>query len=158
MADLLDKLAAIAHELWCRRMREDGWKAGPRYDPQRRVHDALVPFAQLADHDQRAARLRVEASEIAERLAGVIDGFPRGPDRPFVIEEMRRGLEVVFCANGPPRSLSEVAPNDRGRIVSWETDDDGELTLVTVRWAGGEEVGYVPQERELARPEELPSS
>lgn len=150
------QLAAIAHGLWCARMRAEGWRRGRRYDAARRTHDALVPYERLGPQDRRAARIGIEACGVESRLAEAIE-YPRGPDRPLSLREMRIGCEVVFCREGPPRSRHAVPAPDIGRIVGWTVDARGTLHLIRVRWPGGEVARYTPWERALARLDELPS-
>lgn len=145
LASTVIELAAVAHRLWCEDMVTDGWRHGPRFDEAERTHDALVPFDQLGRHDRRHAVLAVECSGIAERLADLID-HPRGPDREFTTEEMRTELPVTLS----PRQ-GEAAPAERGAIVSWETDEGGDLRLIRVRWSDGDLSEHHPAARELRR-------
>ncbi len=139
------ELAVIAHQLWCEQMAALSWQRGPDYDECRRIHDALVPFQDLGRHDQRRAIRAVECAEIADRLARLID-HQRGPDRELTIEEMRVGFAVAIVG-----SPGEEPPDERGEVESWETDDEGELRLVRVRWPDGEVSEHHPVARELRR-------
>ncbi len=46
-----------SHELWCDRMRADGWTYGEVKDPGRKTHPALLPFAELPAGQQQKDRL-----------------------------------------------------------------------------------------------------
>lgn len=143
-----DQLAPIAHELWCRRMREEGWRHGPVYDADAKEHDALVPYEQLSRHDRREVRSRVHCEDIEQLLADAVE-YSRGPARDFIAEEMRSGVPVAFVVAGG--SGEEVPGEERGVIESWARDGEGELKCVRVRWDDGEMVEYDPSERVLWR-------
>src|SRR5262245_33441497 len=91
----LEDLSAIAHRLWRERLAGAGWSSGPAFDPARRTHDALVDWPGLSRQDRRHARLGIEALELEEKLVSAIR-YQRGPDREFVVEEMRQGLPVAL--------------------------------------------------------------
>ena len=38
---------AEAHNSWTRKYRDMGWKYGPEYDPENRIHPDLVPYDKL---------------------------------------------------------------------------------------------------------------
>lgn len=68
------------------------------------------------------------------RRAGLVE-HPRGPDRPFSIDEMRVGLPIreMRCE----RFGATPRPGDLGRVVSWTTDRYGGLDIMRVRWEDG---------------------
>jgi hypothetical protein len=142
--DVIGDLARVAHEYWRERLEREGWRYGERFDPARRTHDALVCFDRLSAADRDQARLAVEAEHLPAQLARLID-YPRGPARPFTLEEMTRGRSVQL----------EGDEGATGRIESWESDENG-LQLIRVRWPDGALVEYAPQEQALLRPEERP--
>ncbi len=144
--DLESEVAAAAHRWWCDHMAADGWRYGPRYDEAARTHDALRPFEALDRHDRRLALNAVRAMDLARLLAGAVD-YPRGPDREFTVEEMRAGLPVAMV----PTPGEEEAEADRGVVESWETDAEGDLRLIRVRWPDGEVSEHHPAARELRR-------
>jgi hypothetical protein len=150
---LLTDLARVAHELWRRAMKADGWKRGA-FSPERRTHDAMVPYDELPRPDRLALHLRLVVNELANRLVETVE-YPRGADRPFVIEEMQRGLEVALSDEFGPARLGDVHEKHRGKVESWEVGTDGELSLITVRWGDSEVVSYDPWERALTRASEL---
>lgn len=144
--ELESEVAAAAHRCWCDHMAAHGWRYGPRYDEAARTHDALRPFEALDRHDRRLTLGAVRATELARLLAAAID-YPRGPDREFTVEEMRVGLPVAMVS--APGDDEGVA--DRGVVESWETDQEGELRVIRVRWADGERSEHHPGARELRR-------
>jgi hypothetical protein len=144
---LLDDLARVAHECWRARMTAEGWRPGPVVDPFLRTHDALVCYDRLSPADRRQARLLVETDEIAVHLAALID-YPRGPSRPFTLEEMRVGRPVRLCGR----------PEETGTIECWDVDASGDLEIVGVRWSDGTLASYATQEQVLERPEECQTS
>ena len=134
-----EKLARVAHELWSRRMVEEGWRPGREYDPQTRTHDGLVPFSELDDTDRWTAELAAEISGAFEILARCID-YPRGRQKLLRPEELRRGLRVALPDN----------PEEVGEVSGWATAH-GRVTLIRVRWTDGEETTHYPEERDLLR-------
>lgn len=140
------ELAAIAHRLWCEQMAASSWRSGSIYDERNHTHDAMVPFENLNRHDRRRAIRAVEYAGVADQLVRLID-HQRGPDREFTVEEVRVGLPVEFTESpGTPRPDAE-----RGSVESWETDDEGDLRLIRVRWPDGELSEHHPVARELRR-------
>jgi DNA-binding transcriptional MerR regulator len=49
--------AEQSHELWCDRMRADGWTHGDVKDVERRTHPTLLPWAELSRDQQLKDRL-----------------------------------------------------------------------------------------------------
>lgn len=141
--DAEEILSHAAHLLWARRMRWEGWRYGDAYDAQRKVHDALVPFAQLQARDRRQLRIMLEAEEFADRVARLVD-YPRGAARPFTVPEMRINRDVALVGQ----------PGQIGKVESWTVGRDGELERIWVRWPDGLLIGYDPQEQVLTRCEE----
>ncbi|QKK07510.1 MAG: hypothetical protein HND58_04585 [Planctomycetota bacterium] len=148
-ATALDRLAAIAHDLWRDRMERAGWTRGQRYEPRAKHHDALLPFDQLDARDQERALLGIRALDCFEQLAEAID-YQRGPDREFTLDDMREGLPVVHNDPGGPTPL---APGEPGRIVEWKADA-GRLSAICVRWADGSTSEHHPAAGELRRLED----
>jgi hypothetical protein len=143
--ELLRRVAAVAHDCWVAKMRSDGWLYGPAYDADRKAHSAMAPFDELSDDDQRSALLCARVEELCSTLAGAMD-YPRGPDRPFFLHEMREGRRVALKHD---RRLA-------GAIVGWETKD-GALDTIRVRWDDGAIDEFDPWEQALSRPEEEPA-
>ena len=144
---LLRRVAEVAHECWREQMLSDGWSYGSAYASRLKRHDALLPFGELAERDQREALLCARAENLAAILARAIE-HPRGPDRPFFLDEMREGRRVVLAHSPQPKL---------GSIVSWEAAD-GELVMIRVRWDDGGVDEFNPWLQALARPEDLESS
>lgn len=145
---LLQRVAAVAHDCWRARRREEGWSLGPGYDPNAKLHDALRSFDDLPERDQKMALMSVRVEQIMSTLASAID-YPRGPDRPFYLDEMQEGRPVALAPRDPS------GPRRLGAIVGWEVVD-GELAVIRVRWEDGGVDDFDPWLQALARPEELP--
>ncbi|MCC6677010.1 MAG: hypothetical protein IT436_07690 [Phycisphaerales bacterium] len=79
-ADPLAGIAREAHAAWCRRMIEQGWSPGDRYDEKARTHDALVPFDRLPQPVRGWLIDIMRVEEVESTLADLIER-PRGPDR-----------------------------------------------------------------------------
>lgn len=73
---LAPDMAAAEHMRWCAERLMNGWQPGPKRDNARRVHNNLVPFAQLSREDQLKDEDQVYAAvAIAEAVHG--HGFVR---------------------------------------------------------------------------------
>jgi hypothetical protein len=151
----LRSLAAAAHECWCDRMREQGWRYGPDFSADALAHDALRPFDQLPLPDQRRCLRILRCEETVASFAELLE-YPRDePGLPELQPEdmcVGRGVDLTehMRAGGG-------APAGPGRIISWTINtDSGDLDLVQVRWADGAETEHTPGERELTLLEETP--
>lgn len=137
------RLAEAAHQLWCARMIDGGWRPGAAVDERARTHDALVPFELLGEDDRWAAVESVEALGLEELLADSI-AYPRGDERPLGVGDMRAGRRVESTlGRGPAGSVC-------GRIVAWgEHPTRRRLEWVRVRWDDGSVTTHSPLELEL---------
>lgn len=144
-------LARAAHALWCRKMVACGWTYGEVFDQEQCTHDALVPFDRLNIHDQNNAIVLIQSEEIEERLARLLD-YPRGPDRPFTPEEMRVGLPVGWATSVKFTDPLRNAADEVGTVMSWQVDEaTGELSVIRIRWPGGDVNEHYPSQRDLRR-------
>jgi hypothetical protein len=146
-------LAAAAHECWCDRMRDQGWRPGRGYDAGAKVHDAIAPFDHLAAPDQRRTLRSLRCEDAAAYLGELLD-YPRGlPGLPELQpEDMKIGREVVHIDDP---AADTTTPGLRGKILSWVINPDtGDLDIVRVRWSDGSESEHTPPERELMLPAE----
>ncbi len=46
-SELLEKLAEAAHEVFCQRLRSEGYTYGPQTDDKKKTHSSLMPYAKL---------------------------------------------------------------------------------------------------------------
>lgn len=145
--DLLDQIASVAHDLWRRDLEQEGWRHGPVFDEERRIHDAMVPYRDLCPFDQRQVRIGVECLELEGALLRNVE-HARGPSREFRVEEMRRGLPVQLT--GP---FGEGPAEAEGEVEGWKPGPDGSVETVRVQFTSGELVEYLPSQRELRRME-----
>jgi TrkA-N domain/RyR domain len=61
LAHETEVLAQIEHEGWCDEKLSSGWRWGPTYDPEQRLHPSLVAWQELGDVDRQRDRDAVEA-------------------------------------------------------------------------------------------------
>lgn len=65
LAELTERLAKNAHDLWARRRLGEGWRLGPRRDDERKQHPCLVPYEDLPEsekeYDRQAAMETLKA-------------------------------------------------------------------------------------------------
>ena len=132
-------------------MRTEGWSEGPEYDAQRRVHDAIRPFMELAVEDRRSTLVAVEQLEFEDELVDAVR-YGRGPERALWIDEMRPGLRVGWALGVMTREPGRRLGSETGEIESWLTDEStGFLALVRMRWADGRIGEYHPSACVLRR-------
>lgn len=134
------QIAALAHQLWCERMIAQGWRPGDGYDRAARIHDALVPFAQLRIQDKRDTALGVIALELIDTLGQVPD-YVREGDGELMVAQLSKGMRVAFADE----------PSSQGTVISWVEDKDwpGFVETIAVRWDSGEVNEHAAAEREL---------
>ena len=144
MPSITEQLAAVAHLCWCASMQDQGWQYGSEYDPRRKTHDALISFDRLPEKDRLATVFAVKSAEVERYLATLVC-YPRGPERPFDLAELRDDLSVGLAKDLDP------AGTERGRVTGWKVGPDGLLQEIRVRWSDGTEQTHHPSERELRR-------
>jgi ryanodine receptor 2 len=62
LADLTERLAEHAHDVWAAQRLRDGWTYGPRRDDAAKSHPCLVPYDQLPDSEKQYDRNAVEGT------------------------------------------------------------------------------------------------
>jgi hypothetical protein len=59
LAELSEKLAANAHDVWSVGRFREGWRYGPHRDDDAKLHPCLVPYGELPDHEREFDRKMV---------------------------------------------------------------------------------------------------
>ena len=54
--EMMELLAAAAHEVWMKGKLRDGWTYGPVTDKAKKTHNCLVAYAQLSEGDKESDR------------------------------------------------------------------------------------------------------
>lgn len=57
---LIETLAANAHDVWSQKRIADGWRLGPARDDTAKTHPCLVPYAELPESEKDYDRVLVE--------------------------------------------------------------------------------------------------
>jgi len=57
---LIERLAANAHDVWAQKRIADGWRLGPARDDAAKTHPCLVPYAELPESEKDYDRVLVE--------------------------------------------------------------------------------------------------
>ncbi len=104
--------------------------------------------------DRIAARRSIQCMELEHQLAREIS-YARGPNRDYVLDEMKIGIKVVFCPDFMVLSLEEVLPNEVGEVEGWHCSESAELDTIRVLWADGSSGDYPANSGDLARWDEL---
>ena len=86
-AGLTEKMAAMAHARWMAGKMLAGWRYGPRRDDHARLHDALLPYADLPDTEKDKDRQQIGAiphilAMLGKELATSSDIGPNVKVRP----------------------------------------------------------------------------
>ncbi len=55
--DLVEQLAANAHDIWAKQRMADGWTHGPKRDDDRMEHPGLVPYDELSESEKHYDRI-----------------------------------------------------------------------------------------------------
>jgi adenylate cyclase len=56
LLDLIERLAANAHDIWAVERMAQGWTYGPQRDDARKLHPCLVPYEDLPDSEKEFDR------------------------------------------------------------------------------------------------------
>jgi hypothetical protein len=65
--ELLEKLAAAAHEIYCEGLRQKGYRLGPKTDSKLKTNPLLVTYEELSEEDKEQNRRNVR--DIANKLS-----------------------------------------------------------------------------------------
>lgn len=144
---LLEQLAGIAHDLWCTRMRADGWTYGPIFDAALRTHDAMGPFGTLSTADRQHARDATVASGAVELLSACIR-YPRGHGIPVPLRSLEPSARVRLVGTDRIEEI-KVDPRDVG-VVEEVVREGGRTVRVLVRWPSGDQTIHVEGDGDLA--------
>jgi hypothetical protein len=81
--DLLEKLAAAAHEVFCDGLKRKGYRYGTQSDSRRKTHSSLLPYEELPEDEKEQNRLNVR--DIANKLwhSGYLMRPARSHEIPF---------------------------------------------------------------------------
>ena len=132
--DLLERLAAAAHDAYCEGKLRDGWKCGPVRDDERKIHPLLVPYHELAETYKQANRVTVRNIPRKLAAAGYVMLPSRSNETPLTFpgEDLEELAELEHqlwmeerLANG--YTLGEPTKEDPMRnpyLVPWEQVPD----------------------------------
>jgi hypothetical protein len=65
--DLLEKLAAAAHEIFCEGLRKKGYRYGAKTDDEKKIHSSLLSYKELPEEEKEQNRNNVR--DIANKLS-----------------------------------------------------------------------------------------
>ena len=153
--ELLEKLAEAAHEVFCQRLRSDGYTYGPQTDDKKKTHSSLKPYAKLPEDEKQQNRSYVQ--DIPNKLARA---------NYIMIPAQSNQAPVGF----PPSIVEQLAEMEHERWVKtkveagwrWapKTDKDKKLHKNLLPWyrISDEERTrlYTPTEAAALGVEELP--
>jgi hypothetical protein len=69
--DELEKLARMEHKRYLEERLNKGWQYGPKKDPERKLHPALVPYDELSDDMKENTRAAIRAIPVWLAKAGI---------------------------------------------------------------------------------------
>jgi RyR domain len=58
--ELVERLAAHAHDVWAKKRIADGWQYGSSRNDEAKTHPCLVPYVQLPENEKDYDRVMVE--------------------------------------------------------------------------------------------------
>jgi ryanodine receptor 2 len=58
LAQLVERVAENAHDVWARQRLSDNWTLGPR-DDEKKCHPCLIPYSELPDSEREYDRILV---------------------------------------------------------------------------------------------------
>jgi len=127
--ELLEKLAEAAHEVFCQRLRSEGYTYGSQTDDKKKTHSSLMPYAKLPEDEKEQNRSDVQ--DIPNKLARV--GY-------IMIPARSKEAPVGF----PPSVVEHLAEMEHERWVKtkvaagwrWapETEKDKKLHKDLLPW------------------------
>jgi hypothetical protein len=81
--ELLEKLAAAAHEVFCEGLKQIGYRYGSHNNNEQKTHSSLIAYEELPEEEKEQNRLNVR--DIANKLAhaGYLMRPARSHERPF---------------------------------------------------------------------------
>ena len=89
--DLLERMAAAAHEVFCEDLRAKGYEWGPQTNEARKTHSALKPYAELPEEE----RVRDDGPAAKAFGQGVLPQTEKEKDRNLV-----RGIPKILAEAG----------------------------------------------------------
>jgi hypothetical protein len=128
--ELLEKLAAAAHAVFCAGKTRDGWTYGPVRDDAKKIHPLLVPFEELPETYKDANRVTVRTIPTKLAAAGYVMIPARSNDPPWQfpgedLERLARLEHELWMADklaagftlGPP---TPEEPKRSEYLVPWD--------------------------------------
>jgi len=148
---LREEVARCAHAIWRERMIEQGWKAGPAYDADAKVHDGLQPFDELPAFRRDLIADWIDADEMAADLFRVVESAME--DNELSAADVEVGASVRLSRPDPTQPI-DAEDDYIGRVVecSIRRPDFGRLDTIKVQWPDGEIMEYGPSELEVVQP------
>jgi hypothetical protein len=91
--ELLERMAQAHHQVFCERLRADGYQWGPETDEENQIHSSLVDWAKLPEEEKE--QNRAAARDIPNKLAqiGYVMISARSDQAPFEFPEGDEDLE-----------------------------------------------------------------
>lgn len=105
--ELPEELAEAAHEVFCQKLRSEGYTYGPQTDDKKKTHSSLLPYAKLPEDEKQQNRSNVQ--DIPNKLARA--GYRMIPARS-------NEAPVSF----PPSVVEQLAEMEHERWVKTKVD------------------------------------
>ncbi len=122
---LFEVLADLEHDAWAMDRRLDGWRLGPVRDNPSRIHDLLVPYAQLQEKTKALDRDQIRALLAKSLRRAPRESFPNG-----VRFDLWIGLiGTTNVAGGDATRITEEIAQIIGRIL--QARPDHHITLLS---------------------------
>jgi hypothetical protein len=127
--ELLERLAAAAHEVYCAGKKRDGWTYGERND-EKKTHPLLIPYEQLPEWAKEANRVSVRTIPQKLAAAGYVM-LPARSNEPALefpghdLEELAQlehelWMEGKLAAGFKAGKPTEEDPKRNEHLVEWD--------------------------------------
>lgn len=127
--DLLEKLAQVAHEVFCEDLRKKGYSYGPVTQESKKKHSLLRSYFELPEDEKESNRNNVR--DIPNKLASV--GYAMIPARGNVVPSKFKDGEVEKLAKDEHKRWKKEK-EDAGWKPAKKTDKKRKLHQCLVHW------------------------
>jgi len=133
--ELLETLAAAAHQVYCDGKKRDGWKWGPKRDEKNKIHPLLVPYDRLDEVYKESNRATVRYIPKKLDEAGYVMVPSRSNEPPIQfpgddLEKLARLEHDLWMKEKQAQGFTvgeptEADPLRNPHLVPWEEVEEG---------------------------------
>jgi len=143
--DLLEKLAAAAHAVFCEGLKAQGYQYGPLNDETKKEHSSLVPYEALSEDEKHQNRQNVRDIPGKLALSGYVMrpaksneppfGFPGADLEQLAMREHERWMRDKLAAGWKYAPRTDKSLKLHQALLPWDKlpEDEKEKDRVLVR-------------------------